>query len=235
MNQLRIEALGDCALLIRFGETIDADINAGVLAACEVLQAANLPGVQDIAPAYASVCVRYEPNAWFDGEDTRLPYARIAERITQLVEDISQRSARVPTDIVEIPVCYGGEFGLDLDAVAVHAKLPTQTVIERHSAVEYQVAMLGFAPGFAYLLGLDSVLHTPRRADPRVRVPAGSVAIGGEQTGIYPRESPGGWNLLGCTPLTLFDPARNSPALLAPGQRVRFRAINAAEFRRLSS
>lgn len=234
MSRPRIEALGDCALLIRFGETIDTDINARVHAASEVLHAANLPGVLDIAPAYASICVRYDPGAWIGGEDSRLAYARIAERIAQLVEDVADRPTLAMPGLVEIPVCYGGAFGLDLDAVASHAKLTPQTVIERHCAAEYRVAMLGFAPGFAYLLGLESALHMPRRPDPRVHVPAGSVAIGGEQTGIYPRQSPGGWNLLGCTPLTLFDPERNPPALLAPGQRVRFRAIDAAEFCRLS-
>lgn len=135
---------------------------------------------------------------------------------------------------VEIPVCYGGEYGPDLDALAEHARLSRDEVIGRHVAAGYTVAMLGFAPGFPYLLGLDPALHVPRRADPRTRVPAGSVAIGGAQTGIYPRELPGGWNLIGRTPLVLFDPDRDPPCLLAPGDRVRFCAISAEEFAALA-
>ncbi|MGA9335659.1 MAG: 5-oxoprolinase subunit PxpB [Rudaea sp.] len=235
MNGPRIEPLGDCALLIRFGERIDENTNARALAACEALHAANLAGVHDVAPAYASVCVRYDPGAWIAGDDSRLPYARLAGHIAELVENVPRRSVPVKPDTLEIPVCYGGEFGPDLDAVAAHAGLSVQDVVARHCGADYRVAMLGFAPGFAYLLGLDRALHKPRRADPRKRVPAGSVAIGGEQTGIYPRESPGGWNLLGRTPLTLFDQTRDPPALLAPGCSVRFRAIDAAEFERLST
>ena len=135
-------------------------------------------------------------------------------------------------EAIEIPVCYGGEFGPDLDAVATHCGLEPAEVSARHAAGDYRVAMLGFMPGFAYLLGLDESLHMPRRASPRTRVPAGSVAIGGAQTGIYPRELPGGWQLIGRTPLTLFDPSQAEPALLRPGQRVRFRAIDAAAFAR---
>jgi KipI family sensor histidine kinase inhibitor len=131
-------------------------------------------------------------------------------------------------------VCYGGESGPDLDAVAEHAGLSRDDVIARHAAAEYTVAMLGFAPGFPYLLGLDRALQVPRRPSPRTRVPAGSVAIGGAQTGIYPRELPGGWHLIGRTPLVLFDPAREPPCLLAPGDRVRFREIEAGEFARLA-
>jgi allophanate hydrolase subunit 1 len=131
---------------------------------------------------------------------------------------------------VEIPVCYGGEHGPDLDAVAAHAGLSRDEVVARHAGAGYTVAMLGFAPGFPYLLGLDPALHVPRRANPRTRVPSGSVAIGGAQTGIYPRELPGGWHLIGRTPRALFDPARNPPCLLAPGDRVRFRTITADEF-----
>jgi KipI family sensor histidine kinase inhibitor len=135
---------------------------------------------------------------------------------------------------VEIPVCYGGECGPDIAAVAEHAGLLRDAVIARHTAAEYTVAMLGFAPGFPYLLGLDPSLQMPRRATPRTRVPAGSVAIGGAQTGIYPRELPGGWHLIGRTPLVLFDPQRELPCLLAPGDRVRFHAIEADEFGRLA-
>ena len=227
---MRIEALGDCALLIRFGDNIDAQINARALATCAALQSAALPGVRDVAPAYASVCVHYDPCAWTDSTDSRLPHRRLAERISAIVEDVAAQSSASAGDRIDVPVCYGGEFGPDLDAVAARAGMSVDEVVTRHTAGQYRVAMLGFAPGFAYLLGLDRELHTPRRADPRIRVPAGSVAIGGAQTGIYPRELPGGWNLIGRTPLTLFDASRAAPALLVPGQRVRLHAINAGEF-----
>lgn len=230
MSSVLIEPLGDCALLIGFGERINPALNARALAVTAALLQANLPGVHDIAPAYASVCVQYDPAIWADPTKVDTPFARIALRISDLVDN----AAFVPTPAmrtsIEIPVCYGGKFGPDLDEVGKHARLDTSQVIARHCTPDYRVAMLGFAPGFPYLLGLDPALHVPRRASPRVRVPTGSVAIGGAQTGIYPGELPGGWLLIGRTPLVLFDTAREAPALLAPGQRLRFRAIAADEF-----
>jgi len=221
-----IEPLGDCALLIHFGESIDVQLNAQAIALATALRAAQLPGVLDIAPAYASVCVRYAP-AQADARE------RLAAAIRPLLETAAPAAAASAAP-VEIPVCYGGEFGPDLDAVAQQAQLETSEVIARHAGAEYRVAMLGFAPGFPYLLGLPAALHTPRRGSPRTRVPAGAVAIGGAQTGIYPRELPGGWNIVGRTPLRLFDLDRDPPALLAPGTRVRFRAIDVDEFAALS-
>ena len=230
----RIEPLGDCALLVRFGTGIDPALNALVLAAAETLRAAGLPGLRDIAPAYASVCVQYDPCAWFDAAGAQSPFARIAARISAIMNDVQKPLAVHDASLVELPVCYGGDFGADLDALAIHAGLPADEVIRRHVSGEYRVAMLGFAPGFPYLLGLDAALHAPRRSTPRTHVPAGSVAIGGTQTGIYPRDLPGGWLLIGRTPAKLFDPAREPPALLAPGDRVRFRMIDAEEFTALS-
>jgi len=230
MSEWRIEALGDGAVLIRLGDTIDAALNARCVSLAAALHALALPGVLDIAPAYASVCLRYEPAAWAGA--SQLPHDAIAARLRTCLDDALPLQPRSGAAPLEIPVCYGGEFGVDLDYVAAQTKLRAQQVVERHCAVEYSVAMLGFAPGFPYLLGLDPALHTARRAEPRTRVPAGSVAIGGAQTGIYPRELPGGWHLIGRTPLRLFDSTRAAPALLIPGQRVRFRAIDAAQFAR---
>jgi KipI family sensor histidine kinase inhibitor len=227
MDPVRIEA----ALLIRLGERIDATQNTRALAVAAALRAARLPEVRDVAPAYASVCLRYDPAAWVSAGAT--PFAALAARAGTLVENVATPTEPA-TPPVEIPVCYGGEHGPDLAALAAHAGLDPAEVVARHVAVRYRVAMLGFAPGFPYLLGLDPALAMPRRASPRTRVPAGSVAIGGAQTGIYPRATPGGWNLIGRTPLALFDAARTPPALLAPGQYLRFRAIDAAEFARLA-
>jgi KipI family sensor histidine kinase inhibitor len=230
MNGGTIEPLGDNALLIRLGEHIDAAINERALALAASLRVAALPGVHDIAPAYASVCVRFDPRAW-TGAGGRSPFENLAVRIRPLVDAAATAPAlRATAAAIEIPVCYGGEFGPDLEALAGHAHLDAAAVIARHSGAEYRVAMLGFMPGFPYLLGLPAELHMPRRASPRTGVPAGSVAIGGAQTGIYPRALPGGWQLIGRTPLDLFDPSRAIPALLEPGQRVRFCAIDAAEF-----
>jgi len=227
---IRIEPLGDCALLIRFGERIDVELNGAALRAAAAISAADLPGVHDVAPAYASVCLRYDPAAW---PRPARPHAELVRRICDIVENAADVAHREPEPI-EIPVCYGGEFGPDLAAVADRARLTMDAVVAAHTAAPYRVAMLGFAPGFPYMLGLDPALAAPRLAEPRIRVPAGSVAIGGSQTGIYPRESPGGWRILGRTPIVLFDAARDPPALLAPGQTVRFRAIAPEEFARLS-
>ena len=230
MSGLHIEPLGDGALLIELGTRIDTAVNAHALALADALRAAALPGVTDIAPAYASVCVRYDPAAW---HAAAMPFEAIAARIDALARAVPARApAAAHAAGVEIPVCYDAEFGPDIGAVAQHTGLSAAAVVARHCAGDYRVAMLGFAPGFAYLLGLDAALIAPRRASPRTRVPAGSVAIGGAQTGIYPSELPGGWHIIGRTPLRLFDAARTPAALLAPGQGVRFRAIDRTEFER---
>ena len=231
-----IEPLSEDALLLRFGDAIDPAINARVHAAAQMLREARLPGVNDIAPAYASVLLRFDPFSC--GQETNT----LCEAITGTLDpgrrpDDEQKRlihGHETARLIEIPVCYGDEYGPDLEGVATKTRLSAETVIARHTAAEYSVAMLGFAPGFPYLLGLDATLHVPRRVDPRTRVPAGSVAIGGAQTGIYPRELPGGWNLIGRTPLVLFNPKDEPPALLAPGDRVRFRAIDGDEFVQLA-
>lgn len=224
-----IEPLAEDVLLLRFGERIDIEINACVHAAARALRAAQLPGLIDIAPAYATLLVRFDPFAQPDRDGFR---ASLSAAVRAGGSEASAPS--VAAREVVVPVCYGGVHGPDLETVATQARLAPEEIVHRHAAAKYTVAMLGFAPGFPYLLGLDAALHTPRRADPRKRVPAGSVAIGGAQTGIYPRELPGGWNLIGRTPLALFDPGRDPPCLLAPADRVRFRAIDAGEFARLA-
>jgi KipI family sensor histidine kinase inhibitor len=234
MNPFALEPLGDSALLIRLGDSIDAAINRSALALAETLRAAAIPGIRDIVPAYASVCVQYDIAVFARASGAGSPHLLAAERIGEIAAKVLRAKgpgfdpeAGGEGPVLEIPVCYGGEFGPDLGAVATHAGVDEQAVIDAHANGDYRVAMLGFMPGFPYLLGLDKALHTPRRESPRTRVPAGSVAIGGAQTGIYPRELPGGWQLIGRTPLVLFDPTREQPALLQPGQRVRFRAIEA--------
>lgn len=220
-----IKPLGECALLLRFGDTIDIATNQQVHAAAQTIAGADLAGIEDIVPAYATLAVHYDPLAWLapttPGARAELPWQRLRTCLDALLTAAQHYPATEPRS-VGIRVRYGGADGPDLDAVAQHTGLTADAVVARHVAGEYTVAMLGFAPGFAYLLGLDPILHMPRRADPRTQVPAGSVAIGGAQTGIYPCELPGGWQLIGRTEDVLFDPDRSPPNHLAPGDRVRF-------------
>ena len=220
------EPLGETVLLLRFGDRVDADLNARVHAATAMLHAAGLPGIVDLVPAFATLALIYVPATWSNGDGA--PWQRLAAAV-RTVFAAPPRHDTAPAATIEIAVRYGGEDGPDLAAIASACGLTQTEVIARHTAGDYRVAMLGFAPGFAYLLGLDRTLYTPRRANPRTRVPRGSVAIGGAQTGIYPSELPGGWQLLGRTPLRLFDPQRDPICLLAPGDHVRFRAVDAAE------
>lgn len=222
-----IEPLGESALLLRFGVGLDAAVNARVHAASAMLHAAHLPGIVDIVPAYATLGLHYEPSAWADANAS--PAHNIMAAVRSIFRTPPTETAQDAATL-EIPVCYGGEFGPDLDALAGHAALDAAEVIARHAAGTYRVAMLGFAPGFPYLFGLDPALHMPRRASPRTRVPAGSVAVGGAQTGIYPSELPGGWQLIGRTPMRLFDARRDPPSLLMPGDTVRFVPIDARQF-----
>lgn len=226
--RLQIEALGETALLVRFGTCIDDALNARVHAAVAALRRAALPGVRDIVPAYAALAVDFDPPAG-SGAEVAMAWASRTAAIERVLGAPMDEHV-LPPRCIEIPVCYGGAHGMDLETVARHAGLGVDEVVTRHCAPTYRVAMLGFAPGFAYLLGLDARLQVPRRDDPRTRVPAGSVAIGGAQTGIYPRELPGGWQLIGRTPRVMFAASRDPPGLLAAGDGVRFIAIDPLEF-----
>ena len=217
---MQIEALGDRALLLRLGDRIDSGLNARVLALAARIEAQRLPWLRDCVPAYASLAIHIDDRA-FPGQVEPLVAAEAWLR--HLVETSSATAKESATvRVIEIPVHYGGDDGPDLDIVAQELKIAPQELIARHCAPRYRVAMLGFAPGFPYLLGLDPELNSPRLATPRSMVPAGSVGIGGSQTGIYPCASPGGWRIIGRTSLTLFDAARESPSLLVAGDHVRF-------------
>jgi len=245
-SPIQITPLGDSALLIRLRDDFaDADqtLNA-VLAAERALEAAQLPGVIELAPAYTTVAVFYDPVctakagapvdaifSWLEQQiRAALVEARIVSRRTGGATRRALKDSHRGNRAIEIPVCYDPEFALDLEHVARHARLSPREAVDLHSTTEYRVSCIGFTAGFPYLSGLPAQLATPRRATPRKEIPAGSVAIGGTQTGIYPIKSPGGWNVIGRTPLRLFDPAKNLPALLRAGDRVRFRAITREEF-----
>ena len=212
-----IETLGEDALLLRFGDAVDATATVRVHALSQRIERVRPPWLRDLVPAYASLALFVDTDAF----DCMLEPMVEAGRWLQQ-QDFAGDDAGIVGRSVEIPVCYGGEHGPDLATLATHAGLGEDDVIARHCAVEYRVAMLGFSPGFPYLLGLDPSLAMPRLDTPRTRVPAGSIGIGGAQTGIYPQSGPGGWRIIGRTTLALFDPLHDPPTLLAPGDRVRF-------------
>jgi KipI family sensor histidine kinase inhibitor len=220
MGDAAIEPFGDAALLITFGSTVDARLAARSRAAATALDAARagLPAVGRPVPAHASVLVPFDPLAI-----TLEEVVGLAERAVAAAEaGLRGVDPGEATTTIEIPVRYGGADGPDLDAVAELHGLRPSDVVDAHASAIYHVLFLGFAPGFAYLGGLPPALATPRRASPRERVPAGSVGIAGEQTGVYPLAMPGGWQLIGRTDAVLFDPARPEPALFRPGATVRF-------------
>lgn len=224
---LRLSPLGDRALLVTLGDRIDEPTRVRVGAAWARLGAARHPAVTDLVPAYASVAIHYDP-LLVDARAGEPPYDAIARWAVATVEGPPPpASASAEGRLVEIPVAYGGAGGPDLALVAAHHGFTPDEVVRRHAATEYVVHFVGFMPGFAYLGGLDAALATPRREVPRASVPAGSVGIGGAQTGVYPVASPGGWQLIGRTPLALFDPARDPATLLRAGDRVRFVAVPA--------
>lgn len=219
----RLLALGDGALTLEFGSRIDPQAHRRVMAARAVL--ARLPGITDLVPTYRSLTVHFDPLTT-NHEDVRRELLQAA-------------AADIDTDVVadgrawEVPVCFGGEEGPDLAAVAAATGHSEASLIEAICGLELRVYLIGFLPGFPYLGELPEALRLPRRSSPRLAVPANSVAIAGAQMAIYPWRSPGGWHLLGRTPLRLFDAANETrPALFAPGDTVRFRAISAKDFAR---
>jgi inhibitor of KinA len=226
---MRIEPLGDSALIIRVVEEFDPEKTLdAVLRAAHELERAALRGVIELAPAYATVGVFFDP--------ARTGLEALRTEIEEALRKTEPARSRAEAGLtIEVPVCYENEFAPDLRDVAWHANLSLVEVVQRHSSATYRVSCVGFSPGFPYLSGLPAELATPRRDSPRKRIPPGSVGIGGTQTGIYPSISPGGWNIIGRTPLRLFDVQREPPALFHAGDRVRFRQISREEFEQSSA
>jgi KipI family sensor histidine kinase inhibitor len=211
---MKVRLAGDTLLLVDFEPVIDPLVNERVVELAHALRARRLPGIRDIVPGYCALGVHFDP---LRTDLSALQRAVAAEG--HALEDIT---ALPPARVVEIPVRYGGADGPDLEEVARFASCTTDDVIERHSTITYRVYMLGFVPGFAYLGRVSSTIAAPRHRVPRDRVPAGSVGIAGQQTGVYPIESPGGWQLIGRTDSVMFDAAREPASLLAAGDMVRF-------------
>ena len=206
-----IREAGDSALLLELEAAIDAGVNARAIAIADAVRQRDLPGIRDVVSTFHSVAVFFDPVS-----------TDVAAVAAALHEESGVAVPRRTGRAIDVPVAYGGDAGPDLAEVAAFARCTPQTVVERHASRPYRVFMLGFLPGFAYMATVDETIAAPRKATPRVRVPAGSVGIAGRQTGIYPSESPGGWQIVGRTGLAVFDPARTPPALFLPGDEVRF-------------
>jgi inhibitor of KinA len=230
LSNSRFSPMGDLALIIEFGTTIDPGLSAAIASAAHRLQASPPPGVTDIVPAYTTLTLHYDPAQIGAGTT---PFDALVEQLAAWLR-AETVAPTLPGRTIEIPVCYGGHFGEDLQPLAASLGMSAEELVRIHSGGTYPVHMLGFVPGFAYLGGLDPRIAAPRRDKPRTRVPAGSVAIGGKQTGVYPLETPGGWQLIGRTPIALFTPEAPTPCLLAAGDTVRFVPITAQEFAELS-
>ena len=226
---VRLYPLGDAAVVLEFGSGISPATHRAIAAFSALLARHPFAGLREAVPAFTTLTVYYDP--WLlSGNSQHQPYERVEEILRQLLATTPATEAVAETTVVEIPMCYGGEFGPDLAFVAQHAGLTMDEVVTLHSGPDYLVHMIGFAPGFPYLGGLDARLATPRRPQPRSLVPAGTVGIAGPQTGIYSLPTPGGWQLIGRTPLRLFIPEWTAPSLLRAGQRLRFVPIDADEF-----
>jgi len=211
---------GDAALVVEFGDRIDPAVNARVMALADALRRAPIAGVAELVPTFRSLLLHYDP--------LRLDFADLVAQARDAVAGLADFVPRRRR--VTIPACYEGDLAPDLADVASLTGLTAEEVVRRHAGAEYAVYMIGFLPGFAYMGGLPERLHLPRLATPRLRVPARSLAIAMGMTAVYPLESPGGWRLIGAVPADLFDLAADPPALLRPGDRVRFRPVERAAF-----
>lgn len=226
MFDVKILPSGDSAVLIQLGSVISPQVNAAVHALDAGIKSANINGIVETVPAFASLLVLYDPVV--------IGYEEISGTLRAICENPTSVSER-KSFLYTIPVCYGDEFGEDLEDVAAHAGMSADEVVRCHSERTYLIYMLGFLPGFPYLGGLDPAIVCPRLASPRQKIEAGSVGIGGEQTGVYPLASPGGWRLIGRTPVKLYDPNRAEPIFYSPGDSVKFSPIDRREYDRIAA
>lgn len=226
MEDIRILTVGDCAVSVEFGQEISLEINHKVMALKMVLEREPISGIVEMIPTYCSLLIQYDP--------MELRYGQLRDKLNILVNQLDNVEMP-PKQVVEIPVAYGGEYGPDLGEVARVHNISEDEVIKLHSEPEYPIYMLGFVAGFPYLGGMNKAIATPRKKSPRLKIEAGSVGIAGEQTGIYSVESPGGWQIIGRTPLKLYDVEREDPVLLKAGQYIKFKPITKEEFRAMEN
>ena len=220
-DKIKFLTAGDSAIVMEFGDTIEKEINAKIAAVVENLKKKNIDGILDILPTYRSILINYDP--------VKISYGEMVETLKGLSKsDKANESDEVR--LIEIPTLYGKEYGPDIDFVAENANLSVDEVIKIHSGTDYLVYMMGFIPGFTYLGGLDERIATPRLKSPRLKIDAGSVGIAANQTGMYPLESPGGWQLIGRTPLKLFDDTKEPPVFIQAGDYIRYVPIDRKEY-----
>jgi inhibitor of KinA len=216
--------VGDMALQILYKKPASDSLQRKIQQTTKQIEKLNIPGVVELVPAFQSITVYYNP--------ILTTYKSLLAQVAEICEAHSTAQSTSSKEIIVIPTCYDGE---DIESVASRHGLSTEKVISLHSSVDYLVYMIGFLPGFPYLKGLPATLSTPRLATPRLKVPKGAVGIGGDQTGVYPLESPGGWNLIGRTPVPLFEPERQNPFLLKAGDYLRFTPISAEEYHEIEN
>ena len=222
-----ISPVGDCAISIDFGQVIDPKINRHIRQTIERIQELKLDGITELVPTYCALLIQYDAMLY--------SYSDICNLMEPLLEPSATDDANERVTVIEIPTVYGGEFGPDLGFVASHNNLSKDEVVSIHSGTDYLVYMLGFIPGFTYLGGMDPRIATPRLSSPRTLIPAGSVGIAGEQTGTYPSDSPGGWQIIGRTPVTMYDMSKEQAALLSAGDYVRYVPIDEVEYNRIKA
>jgi len=222
MKNYNLYPLGDSAVVIQLGEEISKVTSNEIQIICAWLDEYTFEGFIEYVPAYTTITIYYLPQV--------IRYREMVDLLQEMMDSISEEETDLQPVTVEIPVLYGGQWGPDLDFVAAHNKISTDDVISLHSAAEYLVHMIGFAPGFPYLGGMNEKIAAPRKESPRSKIPAGSVGIAGKQTGVYPIATPGGWQIIGRTAIDLFDISREMPALLKVGDLVRFRSVSETEF-----
>ena len=222
-----ISPVGDRAISIDFGQVIDPKINRHIRQTIERIKELQLEGIIELVPTYCALLVEYDAMLY--------SYSDICNIIEPTLEEGMTDTTNELVTVVEVPTVYGGEFGPDLSFVATHNHLSEDEVVSIHSGTDYLVYMLGFIPGFTYLGGMDSRIATPRLSSPRTLIPAGSVGIAGEQTGTYPSDSPGGWQIIGRTPVTMYNMSKAQVALLNAGDYVRYVPIDESEFHRIKS
>lgn len=227
--------LGDSAIVVQLGETIDLETHRKVRALSDYLERNPFPGMREYIPAFTTVTITYDGLKVGQVFHAKLlkkscsTYETVRDLLVEIIEPLEVNNSHTPKTI-EIPVCYGNKQGPDLEEVASYNGLTSQEVIDTHANGNYLVYMLGFAPGFPYLGGLSQSIACPRKDSPRSSIPAGSVGIAGGQTGVYPIETPGGWQLIGRTPLKLFRPDEQCPTLLQPGNFIKFYPISQEQY-----